>query len=108
MEAHLQSALVENEILKERNRRVEMPALEKITYAQAAAIQMHEPRLQDAVDPKKKLFLPKEKYEVVLINPVRGDRRNNDQIKEYVMKKLEVVRKQLKVRNIRQLRKQVY
>ena len=39
MEANLQSAL--------------------ITYAQAAAMRMHEPRPQGAVDTKKKLFLPK-------------------------------------------------
>ena len=65
MEAHLQSGLVENEILKERNKKVEMPAVEKIIYAQAAGMWMHEPRPQDAVDPKKMLFLPKEKFEVV-------------------------------------------
>ena len=107
IEAHLQSALVENEILKERNKRVEMPTVEKITYAQAAAMRMHEPQPQGAVDPKKKLFPPKEKYEVVLINPEKEDRRNNDQIKD-VMKKLKVVRKQLKVRNIRQLKNRAY
>ena len=36
----------------------------------------------------------------------KEDKRNNDQIKEEVLKKLEGVRRKLKIRNIRQLRKQ--
>ena len=43
---------------------------------------------------------------MVLIRPEKEDKRNNDQIKEEELKKLEGVRKKLKVRNIRQLRKQ--
>ena len=105
MEARLQNTLVKNEILKERNKRVEVPS-EKISYAQAAAMRMHEPRLQGAVDPKKKIAPPKEKYEVLIIKPEEEDNRNNEQIKEEVMKKLEGMRKKLKVRNIRQTRKQ--
>ena len=106
MEARLQSALVENEILKERNKRVDLPAPEKHTYAQTAAMRMHEPRPQGAGDPRKKVSPPKEKYEVVLIKPEKEDKRNNEQIKEEVLKKLEGVRSKLKVRNIRQMRKQ--
>ena len=67
MESCFQSALVENEILEERNKRVETPAIGKISYAQAAAMRMHEPRPQGAVNPRKKISPPKEKYEVVLI-----------------------------------------
>ena len=67
MESRLQSALVENEILEERNKRMETPAIERISYVQAAAIRMHEPRPQGAIDPRKKVSPPKEKYEVVLI-----------------------------------------
>ena len=105
METRLQNALVENEILKEWNKRVGIPS-EKISYAQAAA--MREPRPQGAVDSKKKIATPKEKYEVVIIRPEKEDSRNNEQIKEEVMKKLEGVRERnlLKVRNIRQTRKQ--
>ena len=106
MESRLQNALVENEILKERNKRIDTPIVEKGTYAQAAAMRMHEPRPQGAVDPKKKIAPPKEKYEVLIIKPEEEDSRNNEQIKEEVMKKLEGVRKKLKVRNIRQTRKQ--
>ena len=84
---------------------MEIPS-EKISYAQAAAMRMHEPRPQGAVDPKKKIAPPKEKYEVLIIKPEEEDSRNNEQIKEEVMKKLEGVRKKLKVRNIRQTRKQ--
>ena len=43
---------------------------------------------------------------MVIIKPEKEDRRNNDQIKEEVLKKFEGVRTKLKVRNIRQLRKQ--
>ena len=103
MESRFQSALVENEILEERNKRVETPAIGKISYAQAAAMRMHEPRPQDAVSPGKKISAKGEirsSPDKVLI------KRNNDQIKEEVLKKLEGVRKKLKVRNIRQLRKQ--
>ena len=106
MEARLQSALVEIEILKERNKRVDLPAPEKLTYAQTAAMRMHEPRPQGAGDPRKKVSPPKEKYEVVLIKPEKEDKRNNEQIKGEVIKKLEGVRSKLKVRNIRQMRKQ--
>ena len=102
----LQSALVEKEILEERNKRVETPAIERISYVQAAAMRIHEPRPQGAVEPRKKVFPPKEKYEVVLIRPEKEDKRYNDQIKEEVLKNLAGVRKKLKVRNIRQLRKQ--
>ena len=106
MESRLQNALVENEILKERNKRIDTPLVEKVSYAQAAAMRMHEPRPPGVADPKKKVSPPKEKYEVVLIKPEKEDRRNNDQIKDDVLKKLEGVRKNLKVRNIRQMRKQ--
>ena len=78
--------LFQNEILKEKNKRVETQAIEKITYAQAAARST------------------KEKYEVILIKPEKED-KGNDQIKE-TLRKLEGVRRTLKVRNFRQLRKQ--
>ena len=68
MEARFQSALVENEILKERNMRVDLPSSEKLTNAEAAAMRMHEPRPQGAGDPRKKVSPPKENYEVVLKN----------------------------------------
>ena len=82
MEARLPSALVKNEILKERNKRVDLPAHEKHTYAQTTATRMHEPRPQGAGDLRKKVSRPKEKYEVVLIKPEKKDKRNNEQIKE--------------------------
>ena len=104
MQSCLQIALFENEILKEKNKRVETPAIEKITYAQAAAMRMHEPRSLGAIDPRKRASPPKEKYEVVLIKPEKED-KGNDQIKE-MLKKLERVRRTLKIRNFRQLRKQ--
>ena len=40
------------------------------------------------------------------IKPEKEDRRNNEQIKEEVLKELEGVWKNLKVKNIRQMRKQ--
>ena len=69
-------------------------------------MRMHEPRPQGAVDPRKKASPPKENYEVVFIKPKKEDKRNNEQMKEYVLKKLECVRSKLKVRSIRQMRKQ--
>ena len=105
MESRLQSALVENEILKERNKRMEIPEMEKMTFAQAAAMRIHESCPQGTADPKKKVSPQKKKYEVVLIKPEKEDRRNNEQIKEEALKKLEGVRKNLKVRNIGQMRK---
>ena len=78
MEARLQCALVENETLKERNKRVDLPSSEKFTYAEAAAMKMHEPRPQGAVHPKKKVSPTKKKYEVVLIKSEKEDKRNND------------------------------
>ena len=105
METRLQSALVENKILKEKCKCVESRS-ETLSYAQAAAMRKHEPRPQSAIDPRKKASPAKEKYEVVIMKPEKEDRRNNDLIKEEVLKELERVRTKLKVRNIRQLRKQ--
>ena len=106
METRLQNVLVENEILKERNRRTELSTMGTISYAQAAAARKHEPRPLGTADPKKVPSPPREKFEVVLVKPEKEDRRNNEQIKEDVLKKLEGVRRNLKVRNIRQMRKQ--
>ena len=59
-----------------------------MSYAQAAAMRKHEPRLLGTVDPKKMLSPPKEKFEVVLVKPEKEDKRSNEQIKEEVLKKL--------------------
>ena len=106
VEARLQNVLVENEILKEKNKRAELFTVGTTSYAQAAAMRKHEPSPLGTVDSKKMLSPPKEKFEVMLVKPEKDDKKNNEQIKEEVLKKLEGVRKNLKVRNIRQMRKQ--
>ena len=108
MEARLQEALVENKVLKEVARKVGKLQPEAPTYAQAAAMRRQVPRVPgpSPTVPGKKTLPPKEKYEVVLIRPKKEDKRNNEDIKADVLKGLSKVRKTLKVRSIRQMRKQ--
>lgn len=108
MEARLQNVLVENKILKEGAKNVGKLQPEAPTYAQAAAMRTHAPRPSgpSTAAPEKRILPPKEKCEVVLIKPEKEDKRNNEEIKAAVLKGLSKVRKNLKVRSIRQMRKQ--
>ena len=103
MESRLQSALIENEILKEKCKAVK-PQNVIGTYAQAAAMRRHEQRPPGSQEPKRNVT--KEKGEVLLIRPSKEDKRSNDQLKTEVFKKLDKVRKTLKVKSVRQMRKQ--
>lgn len=105
MESRLQSTLIENELLKERCKNADKPHIEPRTYAQAAAMRRHEPRPPGSTEAKRRAP-PKQNYEVVLIKPEKEDKRSNDQIRVDVLKKLDSVRKTLKVRSVRQMRKQ--
>ena len=107
MEARLQSALVENEILKEKVKNVGKLQPEAPIYAQTAAMRARAPRtLGPGVVSERKAPSPKEKGEVVLIKPKSEDKRNNEEIKADVIKGLEKVQKSLKVLNIKQMRRQ--
>ena len=101
LESRLQSALAENEVLKEKCKNADKPQNKAVTYAQAAATRRQQQRPIGSEEPKKT-----EKYEVLLIKPAREDKRSNDQIKTEVLKKLDKVRQTLKVRSVRQMRKQ--
>ena len=96
----------ENELLKERKcKNADKPQAMVGSYAQAAAMRKHVQRPPGSYEAKEKAP-PKGKYEVLLIKPQKEDKRFNDQIKVEVFKKLDSVRNMLKVRNVRQMRKQ--
>ena len=59
------------------------------------------------MEPRRKPPPPKEKFQVVHIKPKKEDKRNNEEINVDILKGLDKVRKNLKVRTIRQMRKQV-
>ena len=103
METRLQNALVENRILKEKRKYVELS--ETLSCAQAAAMRKHVPR-PPLGEQRKNVSPPKERYEVVLIKPEKEDKRNNEQIKDNIFKGLDNMRKKIKVRSVRQMRKQ--
>ena len=104
METRLQSALVENKVLQEKCKYVESRG-ETMSYAQAAAMRKHVPR-PPLAEQRKNISPPKERYEVVLIRPEKQDKRNNEEIKEEILKGLNKVRKNIKVRGVKQMRKQ--
>ena len=55
---------------------------------------------------RKNISPPKERYEVVLIKPEKRNNRNNEEIKKEILKGLDNVRQKIKVRGVRQIRKQ--
>ena len=106
METRLQNCIMENEVLKEKCRNVGKMQQAAPSYAQAAARRAQGQCPSGPTEVKKNSPSPRENFEVVLIKPKGEDKRNNEQIKDEILKELEKVRKNLKVRNVRQMRKQ--
>ncbi|XP_043264276.1 BICD family-like cargo adapter 1 [Colletes gigas] len=100
LEGKLQEQILENEKLK----LTQQHAPKVPSYAQMASSPRSQ--LQGLVPEKEKKIINKETYEVVIIKPEKEeDSRSNEELKTQLTNKLKDVRKQLKVKSVRQMRR---